>query len=114
MASESVANEAINSPYFGDTIRDSWEEASLPAPVKLALADITRAVYGIREITRLLAEDDMGRELMEDGAVFSPMTPGRRWALNHAIKQLIFDAELRLEALPDDFRKPANSGLRAR
>ena len=100
MAAESVANEETQGPYFGDTIVDDWKEAGFPRRITQELADITRAVYGVRELTRMLAEDEYGREQMEDGVLYSPMTLARRWTLNHAIKQLLYDAELRLEHLP--------------
>jgi hypothetical protein len=104
MATESVANEQPHGPYLDDTIVDTWKETGLPLSITHELADITRAVYGVRELTRMLAEDEWGREQMPDGVHFVPMAFNRRWVLNHAIKQLLTDAEVRLEKLPAEMK----------
>lgn len=104
MATEIVANEQPHGPYHHDCLRDAWEDVPIPYHLKDNMADLHRAITGVRELTRLLAEDDNGREQMEDGVPYTPMTFVRRWGINQAIRRLLHDAEFQIENLPGEIK----------
>lgn len=105
MKTEIVANNEPQGPYMGDPLLDAWEGVEIAGYMKYNLADLHRSIAGIRELTHLLSQDDIGREQMDDGAAFEPMTYHRRWCLNQAIKLLIHSAEFTIEKLPDELKK---------
>ena len=104
MANESVA-ETPWAPDLSDVVLGAWTGSDVPGFLQHRMANLHRSIIGIRELSRMLAEDDAGRGQMDDGATFTPMSAQRRWSIQQAVQQLTHDAEFIVENLPDEFRK---------